>query len=164
MHSCALIECERQTQRLYWLVTFIALGWLCFLSLAPWLMTTGRVLPALILYRVFALVCHQMPERSFSGFGFALPVCMRCTGVYVGFALGWLLSVRLPAMRRNWFIAALAPLAFDWALGVTGLWANTPVSRTFTGVLAGSALAWWLYSHRHSLIAEIHSGETFLHG
>jgi hypothetical protein len=32
---------------------------------------------------------------------------------------------------------ALMPLAVDAVLGLTGLWANTLVSRTLTGLLAG---------------------------
>ena len=167
MRSYALIACERLSRRLYWLVAFVALFWLGLLLLAPWLMATGRLLPALVWYRVFALVCHQQPERSFSWLNFPLPVCMRCTGIYVGFALGWLFSLRLPALPRRWLFAALIPLALDWVLGVTGLWANTPTSRTLTGVLAGSAVAWWLSGHRHSIVmdsGQIHSGETFLHG
>jgi uncharacterized membrane protein len=129
MRSYALIVCEQLSRRLYWLVGFVALLWLGLLLLAPWLMATRRVLPALVLYRVFALVCHQQPERSFSWLSFPLPVCMRCTGTYFGFAVGWWLSVGLPAMPRRWLFAALVPLVVDWTLGVTGLWANTPMSR-----------------------------------
>ena len=171
MRSYALTECdqlyEARARWLYWFVALIALLWLGLLLLAPWLMATGRILPALVWYRVFALVCHQQPERSFSWWNFPLPVCMRCTSIYVGFAAGWLFSLRLPALPRRWLFVALTPLAIDWILGVTGLWANTPTSRTLTGALAGGALAWWLCYQRHSIVADlqqIHSGETFLHG
>ncbi len=167
MRSCALTECDRQARWLYCAVGLVALLWLGLLLMAPWLMATGRLLPALVLYRVFALVCHQQPERSFSWLNFPLPVCMRCTGIYVGFALGWLFSLRLPALPRRWLLAALVPLALDWILSVTGLWTNTPTSRTLTGALAGGALAWWMCHHRHAIVKDwqqIHSGETFLHG
>ncbi|NOT60769.1 MAG: DUF2085 domain-containing protein [Acidobacteria bacterium] len=155
---------ERRARQLYWFVAVVALLWLSWLWLTPWLMATQRVLPALVFYRVFALVCHQLPERSFSVQGFPLPVCVRCTGIYVGFALGWLLSVRWPRMPRRWLIAAFLPLASDWFLGVAGWWPNTPTSRTLTGALAGGALAWWLSGQRRTIAIEIHSGEAFLHG
>ena len=164
MRSYALIECEQLSRRLYWLIAVVALLWLGLLLLAPWLMATQRVLPALVLYRVFALVCHQQPERSFNWLSFPLLVCMRCTGIYFGFAVGWWLSVGLPAMPRRWLFAAFVPMVFDWTLGVTGIEANTPMSRTLTGALAGSAVAWWLSSQRRFIVTDIFSGETFLHG
>jgi uncharacterized membrane protein len=39
------------------------------------------------IYEVGSLVCHQRPERSFQMWGAQLPVCARCTGLYVGAAV-----------------------------------------------------------------------------
>jgi uncharacterized membrane protein len=164
MRSCALIECERRARWLYWFVALTVTAWLSLLILAPWLMATRRALPALVLYRVFALVCHQLPERSFSWWQAPLPVCARCTGIYLGFAAGWLLSVQLPPMRRAWLWLACLPLVIDGWLGVTGWWVNTPTSRMLTGLCAGSAVGWWLGSHRHSIVKKTDSGEALLHG
>jgi hypothetical protein len=33
------------------------------------------------------MICHQRPERSFQLFAVPMPVCARCTGIYVGAAL-----------------------------------------------------------------------------
>jgi hypothetical protein len=35
-----------------------------------------------------SLLCHQRPERSFYLWGAQFPVCARCTGIYLGAALG----------------------------------------------------------------------------
>ena len=164
MRTYALTD-ERRVRWLYWLVALAASLWLGLLLLPSWLMTTHHVLPALVLYRVFALVCHQLPERSFIWHGYPLPICVRCTGIYLGFVLGWLISVRLSAMPRRWFYLALAPLIVDGILGVTGLWASTAIWRALTGVMAGGGLAWWLCSHRYFIVhSGTDSGETFLHG
>src|SRR5262245_24389943 len=45
-------------------------------------------------YQIGSLVCHQLPNRSFHFWGAQLPVCARCTGLYVGAALAALASVR----------------------------------------------------------------------
>ena len=34
-------------------------------------------------------------------------------------------------------LLALIPASVDWALGATGLWANTPTSRVLTGAIIG---------------------------
>ena len=81
-------------------------------------------------------VCHQLPERSFHLLGEPLAVCHRCTGLYLGFALGvaaWpllpALSARLAARPRCIVLFAV-PLAIDWLIG------NSAGSRFATGMVA----------------------------
>ena len=38
-------------------------------------------------YEIGSLICHQLPNRSFYFWGAQLPVCARCTGLYVGAAV-----------------------------------------------------------------------------
>ena len=47
-------------------------------------------------------ICHQIPNRSFSLGGHILPLCARCTGTYLGIAIG-LATVALlrPRARRR---------------------------------------------------------------
>ncbi len=33
-------------------------------------------------------ICHRISERSFHAYGHALPLCARCTGIYLGVATG----------------------------------------------------------------------------
>src|SRR5438128_2972039 len=65
----------------------------------------GRVL-AFVVYGAGSFVCHQLPDRSFQLWAVPMPVCARCTGIYVGAALaaGLVLlkqQVRLGACPRN---------------------------------------------------------------
>ena len=91
---------------------------------------------------LFDPVCHQIPARSFHVLGEPLTVCHRCTGLYVGFAVGvlawpWLptLATRLAANPR-WVAVFLIPLAIDWAIVV-----NTPATRFATGLIAAFPVA-----------------------
>ena len=43
-------------------------------------------------------ICHQIPERSFHLGGHQLPLCARCTGTYIGVALGFTAI----ALLRRW--------------------------------------------------------------
>ena len=54
-------------------------------------------------YVAGAVVCHQKAERSFSLAGQPLPVCARCTGIYVGAALTVLalMYMNVSAARNN---------------------------------------------------------------
>jgi uncharacterized membrane protein len=60
-----------------------ATGWLALLVFAPAL----PVAVAGVTYLFGALICHQLPDRSFHVDGAQLPVCARCLGIYAGTAL-----------------------------------------------------------------------------
>lgn len=124
-----------------WLFGTAATGFVLVLAvLPPFVPETLRA----ALHMAFSPVCHQLDARSFHVYGEALAVCHRCTGIFAGLFAGTLLW---PFVRR--FAAGLSrraglmlglsllPAAVDWGLGVTGLWANTPLSRALTGALFG---------------------------
>lgn len=128
----------------------LAAGWILMLFVPPGLMADGQVVPALILYRSFSLICHQIPERSFKIFGAPLAVCSRCTSIYIGAFFGLLIY---PLLRRldspewetkAWFVAALLPMGFDVAADWLGLLPNSFTSRALTGGIAGIASAIYL--------------------
>jgi uncharacterized membrane protein len=108
---------------------------------------------AVAAYAVGHLICHQLPARSFHLWGAALPVCARCTGIYLGaaaagvvFALArWRRSSewrRANAEARLVLLLACAPTAatliFEWTTGVT------PANwiRAIAGIPLGVAVAW----------------------
>jgi len=68
-----------------------ALGWAAALPLATWIASrpNARAVPysfALGVYGLGAWICHQRPDRSFYLWAMQMPVCARCTGIYVGAA------------------------------------------------------------------------------
>jgi len=138
----------------------VALAWLAaavasssavgLLLLAPALAAGGYGWAATFVYRVFAGLCHQQAERSFTFAGHALAVCARCTGMYAGFAACVVLyplarPLGRPAATpaRAWLALALLPTAVDFLLNAAGLWSNTHLSRAATGVVAGAGAAFF---------------------
>lgn len=99
----------------------------------------------------FSRVCHQDPARSLVIAGALLPVCARCTGIYLGFLAGWSVRVfrRGPDRDRRLpvglFLSGLTPLVIDGALNWAGLVATPPLARLFTGLMFGffAARALW---------------------
>jgi uncharacterized membrane protein len=117
---------------------------------APLLRARGAAVTSQLVYAFFHAACHQIPERSFHVGGYAFAVCARCFGIYVGALLGvaaYPLAravVRTDAPERRWLLLAAVPTAIDFALGVTGVWANTHWSRFSTGLLLGAAAAFYI--------------------
>jgi uncharacterized membrane protein len=112
---------------------------------------------AVAVYSVGHLLCHQLPARSFHLWGASLPVCARCTGIYLGASST---AVALAVVRCGWsgdarrtnaggytrarlvLLIALLPtaatLVFEWTTGVT------PANwiRALAGIPLGVAVAW----------------------
>jgi len=104
---------------------------------------------ALAVYAVGALVCHQLPDRSFHLFGHQLPVCARCAGIYGGAAIAAIVAT---TVSRRTSLGRLSPvtvallacaptaatLAFEWTTGVTpSNWV-----RAAAGAALGGPIAW----------------------
>jgi len=101
-------------------------------------------------YSVGHLVCHQLPERSFALLATPLPVCARCTGLYVGAAAAALFVPAFDDARRRRILAGArallvvvaiptaVTLAYEWTTGVMP--ANW--MRAAAGVPLGAAIAW----------------------
>jgi uncharacterized membrane protein len=101
---------------------------------------------AIGVYVVGHLVCHQLPARSFHLWMTPLPVCARCTGIYVAAALtAIVLRGQFVTPRSNpkvVVLAALVPtaatLVFEWTTGVMPPhWV-----RAAAGIPLGAAVAW----------------------
>jgi hypothetical protein len=114
---------------------------------------------AFLVYAIGSVVCHQKPERSFHLWGAQLPVCARCTGIYVGAALAVVMS-RAQAFRptegsaavpkswatdrstRTWIVLTGAPtiatLVFEWTSGVM----PSNAVRFAAGLPLGAVVSW----------------------
>ena len=109
------------------------------------------------LYAAGGVICHQLPERSFFVDGRQLPVCARCTGLYLSGAAGFLAWLIWKA-ARGWrkfavsprpalviVIVAALPTALSYLTGVTGMWDGSNVTRAILalpfGLSAGAVVA-----------------------
>ena len=128
-------------------LSFVSLGILGLVLVAPLLAAHGYAQPAGLIYKAFSFLCHQLPERSFHLEGHAMGVCARCTGIYAGFATSVLFYPLVRSLKRAdsparlWLALACVPIVVDFALGYFGIWPNTHFSRFITGAIFGAACA-----------------------
>ena len=103
------------------------------------------------------LICHQRPERSFFLDGHQLPVCARCTGLYLSGAVGivgWLVvklgrrwrSLPIDArLAKRVALISVLPTAVSLATGALGWWDGSNVTRAMLafplGASAGAIVA-----------------------
>ena len=97
-----------------------------------------------ILNTMFSFLCHQNPARSFCIDGRLLPLCQRCTGLYIGMGISfiWLLVNRydkkgLPP--RNIIYVNIASIL---VMGIFGyhLLDPGPNWRLWSGIIFGNAI------------------------
>ncbi|WP_437810920.1 DUF2085 domain-containing protein [Sorangium sp. So ce1078] len=121
---------------------------LALLGALPWCIAVARShLPlgelGAALDRLFAPMCHRMPERSLALEGVVMPLCSRCAGIFAGVAAGAAIArPRLAiAAWRPILIALSALMVLDVAtqdLGLRPVWHAT---RIATGLAFGYAVA-----------------------
>ena len=136
--------------------------WAVALPLAPF--ATTRLHAATLWYvlalsadAVGSVICHQFPERSFHLWGVAMPVCARCTGIYIGAAIVALAAVAQPASTvrpkaqttnhaRNALLIAALPtlvtLVYEWITSdMPAGWiravAGAPIGAVVSAVVLG---------------------------
>lgn len=82
------------------------------------------------------LGCHQMPERSFFIKGWQMPVCARCTGVYIGKLCADIAALRGKKMPGIAVLGCVCILV-DWGLQHKKILPSTNSRRLCTGILGG---------------------------
>jgi uncharacterized membrane protein len=78
-------------------------------------------------YLAGSFVCHQIAERSFHIDGVQLPVCARCTGLYLGAAVGLIAWLAQPRRQLSFTRARLL-------LGVMAIPTMVTVATAWLGV------------------------------
>jgi uncharacterized membrane protein len=135
------------------LLAAAALAWIVVLAAAP---SAALGVPVSgLTYAAGSLVCHQRPERSFH-LGLAqLPVCARCSGLYLGAALAAVAALRGggldalaargagPSRRAARLAIAVAavPTVATWVAEAAGVWAPANVTRFVAALPLGAAVA-----------------------
>lgn len=94
-------------------------------------------------------ICHQIPERTFLANGQYMPICARCTGIYLGvfFSLLYLAVTKrfrsdtIPSVKISFFLLLfLLPLVVDGFGSYLGFYSTTNLIRVMTGVMFGVTL------------------------
>ncbi|MDO4530846.1 MAG: DUF2085 domain-containing protein [Bacillota bacterium] len=102
-----------------------------------------------LLSRFGAAVCHRMAERSLYFDGMQMPLCARCTGIYLGafFAFFFLFWKGRKEGNRPFSLpqalltaAAILPVAADGLGSYLGFWQSSAFLRLLTGSLVGVIL------------------------
>ncbi len=85
----------------------------------------------------WALSCHRMPDRTLRLLGWAMPMCSRCMGLDVGFALGLMIGApyRGPKWMWLWMAGALGLLLVEHFTQEWGLHPIWHATRFVTGAL-----------------------------
>jgi Predicted membrane protein (DUF2085) len=142
---------DRETGRI---LPVAAVLWAGLLLAAPSLssLSGGWAYLSASVYWLGALVCHQRPERSFHVWGGQLPVCARCTGLYLAAAAGvvftWIRAGRHRAVafgvwRRRLLVSAVptaATLVVEWWWPATDSRVARAVAAIPLGLVAGALL------------------------
>ncbi len=102
---------------------------------------------AAVVYAAGANVCHQRPERSFHIAGQKMPVCARCTGLYVSAAAAVPFAIFLAApltrrAARGALVAAALPTAITWGLEYAGVAPFGNTARALVALPLGATAAW----------------------
>ncbi|GAC1431161.1 MAG: hypothetical protein NVSMB68_03470 [Thermoanaerobaculia bacterium] len=113
-------------------------------SLCAWAVAHGASPRWRLLFR---MMCHGIESRCLLLFGVPMPICARCTAIYIGLVTGVIGFTIFPVieerlMRLSLLLATL-PMAIDGLTQATGLRESTNPLRMATGFLAASAFAAW---------------------
>lgn len=82
------------------------------------------------------LGCHQLPERSFFWKGHQFPVCVRCTGVYLGELAALFGHFLIGSCWRLDVLLCLVMLS-DWTVQFLKIRQSTNLRRLITGLMCG---------------------------
>lgn len=84
--------------------------------------------------------CHQMPERSFYIRGRQLPICARCTGVFIGQTSSMIIGIFITPISVISSLVMLCIIGMDWGLQEIEIKESTNFRRFITGILGGYGL------------------------
>jgi uncharacterized membrane protein len=150
---------------------FVAVAglWVAAILLAPLSIASGRPafsLAAAGVYAAGSRVCHQRPDRCFPIDGRPMPVCARCTGLYIGAAVAGPLALLLASgwsTRRARVAVAVAalPTAVSWGLEYAGVAHPSNALRASLALPLGFVVAWLAVSTVHGPRAR-HRGQRDL--
>ena len=98
----------------------------------------------------FRLLCHGIAHRCYSMWNVPMPICARCTGIYIGMFSGLVFFVMVPWIYERWLRIAMyvaaGVLAVDGLTQLARLRESTNDLRLATGLAAGFTFGMWVLS------------------
>lgn len=145
----------------HWLLAFNLLAF--FLAampfIIPFISSQGYTTFANWLHMSFGLMCHQMPERSFTLFGEQMALCHRMTAIYVASFVGGIgyafVRNRLPPLSFKAMAIMATPMAIDGFTQLFGLRESVWELRLITGSLFALGVMWFSLPRLEEGFAEI---------
>ncbi len=93
------------------------------------------------IYRFGDVICHTKSSRSFFLNQNQLPLCARCTAIWIGLSIGLFISVYYLIKNHMIFffifVGSIGLLGVDGVGQLLGLWESTNLLRLITGLLVG---------------------------
>jgi len=138
---------KRNTRIVAALIAFVSSAILSASILCTWAIAHGASMQWRLVFRA---LCHGIPARCLQLWSVPMPICARCTAIYVGLIAGILLFPFLPRLQEikaRWVLAiAGLPMFIDGITQLAMLRESTNPLRIETGLLAGAAFAFWALS------------------
>ena len=106
-----------------------------------------------LLQRMGSAVCHRLAERSFILEEMQMPLCARCTGIYIGafFAFCFFVWKNRVQAGKPFSVAqailtglAIVPVGVDGVGSYLGFWESSQLMRILTGTLVGAIVPGFL--------------------
>lgn len=145
----------------HWVLAVNIIGGLYagFPLLGPWLLSKGFTIPANVIYFMYKLTCHQLPERSFFVFGYKMCYCQRCCAIYSSifvFGLLYPLASRIKQpLRWRWMFLLWLPMALDGFTQLFGLRESNWQLRVITGTLFALSCVWVAFPYLDRAFSEM---------
>lgn len=135
---------RRDTKIVAGVIAAIALSILSSSLLCTWAVAHGASPRWRLLFRLF---CHGIPRRCLTIWSVPMPICARCTAIYIGLTAGILAFALLPRigemLARRILIAGAIPMLIDGLSQLTTLRESTNALRLATGLIAGIVFTFW---------------------
>jgi len=116
-------------------------------AFCSWAIASGASMRWRLLFRT---MCHGRIERCLELFGTPMPICARCTGIYLGLLAGLfafpLIRMLRERVMRVVALIAIVPLGLDGVTQLLGFRESVNPLRVATGVIAGLAFGLWILS------------------
>lgn len=84
----------------------------------------------------FNKTCHQRSDRSLFFKGYQFPICTRCTGLFLGYIIGFIYMF-IGKISLSFSLLFMTIMFLDWFIQYKGIQESTNLRRLVTGVLCG---------------------------